>query len=36
MSNREFVEEYKLQFSNIYDSKTLNVIHVHKLGSYLN
>jgi len=33
---KEFVEEYKLQFSNIYDSKTLNVIHVHKLGSYLN
>lgn len=33
---KEFVEEYKLKFSNIYDSKTLNVIHVHKLGSYLN
>lgn len=33
---KEFVEEYKLKFSNIYNSKTLNVIQVHKLGPYLN
>lgn len=33
---KEFVEEYKLRFSNIYDSKTLNIIYVHKLCSYLN
>jgi Lrp/AsnC family transcriptional regulator, leucine-responsive regulatory protein len=33
---KEFVEEYKLGFSNICNSKTLNVIHVHKLSSYLN
>ena len=33
---KEFVEEYKLKFSNIYNSKTLNIIHIHKLGSYLN
>ena len=33
---KEFVDEYKTAFPNIYDFKTLNVIQVHKLGSYLN